>query len=71
MDLNKDVKYIKADRGEYGKEISPGAYYSLPVFDENMNIVDRIGYIYFTRLSEYSKEKYGNRLKIYVQSEKI
>lgn len=54
---NKDVKYIKADRGEYGKEISPGAYYSLPVFDENMNIVDRIGYIYFTRLSEYSKEK--------------
>lgn len=54
---NKGVKYITPDKGEYGKNIAPGAYNTLPVFNENMEIIDRIGYMYLTRLDRYSKEQ--------------
>lgn len=52
---NEHVTFVTNDNGEYGKTVAPGAYHTVPIFDENMNIVDRVGYIYLTRLSEYSK----------------
>lgn len=53
---NEHVKFVTGNKGEYGKKDAPGAYQSIAIFDENMDIVDRVGYIYLTRLSEYTKE---------------
>ena len=53
---NEHVKFITKSKGEYGKNIAPGGYQSIAIFNENMDIVDRVGYIYITRLSEYSQE---------------
>ena len=53
---NEHVKFIIKSKGEYGKNIAPGGYQSIAIFNENMDIVDRVGYIYLTRLSEYSQE---------------
>lgn len=52
---NNHVKTISCDKGEYGKNVSPGAYISEPIFDDNMNIVDRIGFIYITNLHSSSE----------------
>lgn len=52
---NENVKIINPDLGEYGKNVPPGAYCNTPVFDENMNIVDRIRlFIYYKiRFQQY------------------
>lgn len=47
---NKHVETIMFDKGEYGKGVAAGAYVNEPVFDDNMNIVDRVGFIYLTNL---------------------
>ena len=52
---NKHVLFDTKDKGEYGKKVALGAYHSIPIFDENMNIVERVGYIHLTRLAENSQ----------------
>ena len=49
----QDVTFIEQDRGEYGKSLAAGAYVNEPIFDENMNIVDRQSFIYVTKLHKY------------------
>ena len=63
---NDDVKTKPYDTGEYGKGVSAGAYISEPVFDENMNIVDRIGFIYVTNLDRTSEtlKFYGTKINL-------
>lgn len=53
--VNKDISFVNEDKGEYSKKVAPGAYVNEPVFDDNMNIVDRKAFLYVTRMSEYSK----------------
>lgn len=52
---NDHVTYKALDLGEYGKNVGAGAYHSHPVFDKEMNIVDRVGFIHITNLTEYSE----------------
>lgn len=47
---NDHVKFIMSDKGEYGKGVAAGAYVNEPVFDDSMNIIDRVGFIYLTNL---------------------
>ncbi len=51
-----------------GQEVIPGAYHSWAIFDEHMNIVDRVGYLYVTKLPEYSKTAkfYNTRINLAV-----
>lgn len=51
--VKQKVNFLEQDRGEYGKRLAAGAYVNEPVFDEDMNIVDRQSFIYVTRLSKY------------------
>lgn len=51
---NNHVTENGLDLGEYGKSVGAGAYHSFPIFDEKMNIVDRVGFIHLTNLSENS-----------------
>ena len=63
---NNHVKIISYDKGEYGKTVSSGAYISEPIFDEDMNIIDRIGFIYITDLYSNSKTAkfYGTKINL-------
>ena len=63
---NNHVNTISLDKGEYGKEASSGAYVSESVFDSDMNIVDRVGFIYITNLYEGSNAAkfYGTRINL-------
>lgn len=54
-DINKGIEFVSENRGEYGKGMAPGAYNTEPVFDENMNIIDRKSFLYVTELSNNSK----------------
>lgn len=49
---NKHVKFNDSDNSEYNAVNAPSAYTTNAIFDENMNIVDRVGYIYLTKLNE-------------------
>lgn len=63
---NNHVESKSSDKGEYGKLVSPGAYVTEPVFDDKMNIVDRVGFIYLTNLYSYSStaEFYGTKINL-------
>lgn len=63
---NNHVKEIACDKGEYGKKVSPGAYVSEPIFDDNMNIIDRVGFIYVTNLyrSSETSKFYGTKINL-------
>ena len=63
---NDHVKFISCDKGEYEKADAPGAYMGEPVFDENMNIVDRVGVIYLTNLYSNSETAkfYGTKINL-------
>ena len=50
QERNNHVTFNSYNLGEYGNNVSPGAYVDEPVFDENMNIIDRVGFIYLTNL---------------------
>ena len=52
---NNHVTEKGLDLGEYGKPVGTGAYHSFPIFDRKMNIVDRVGFIHLTNLSENSE----------------
>lgn len=63
---NTHIKIIEDDLGEYNKLPTPGAYVSQPVFDDEMNITDRMGFIYLTNLDDYNstKEAYGTNINL-------
>ena len=63
---NNHVKFKFEDRGEYGKKVGYGAYCHRPIFDDEMNIVDRVGMLYITKLSKYSEEAkyYGTTINL-------
>ena len=63
---NNGVEFIEQDRGEYGKKLAAGAYVNEPVFDDNMNIVDRQSFLYVTRLSKYDSlcKVYGTDINL-------
>ena len=63
---NKHVKWITLNRGEYDNTTSPSAYVNEPVFDENMNIIDRVGFIYLKNLRENSETAnfYGTKINM-------
>ncbi len=63
---NNHITEIDIDRGEYDKSEMVAAYDSYPIFDERMNIIDRVGFIYLTRLPEYRKtaQYYNTRIDI-------
>lgn len=63
---NEHVRTMLYDRGEYGKEVSPGAYVNEAIFDDDMNIVDRVGIIYLTNLYSNSKTSkfYGTKINL-------
>ena len=63
---NNHVKTIECDKGEYGKKVSTGSYISEPIFDDDMNIIDRVGFIYVTNLysSSETSKFYGTKINI-------
>lgn len=64
---NKDVTFAEEDRGEYdNRGVAAGAYVNEPVFDEDMNIVGRNGFIYTTKLDRGSRLAtfYGTRINL-------
>ncbi len=63
---NNHVTTIECDKGEYDRGTPYGGYVNQPIFDENMNIVDRVGFIYLTNLDEGSStaEFYGTRINL-------
>ena len=63
---NNHVKFKYEDRGEYGKKVGVGAYCNKPIFDDEMNTVDRVGVLYITKLSEYSRvaKYYGTSIDL-------
>lgn len=65
MGRNDHVKSIDMDCGDYGKN-AQGTYQSEMVFDEHMNIIDRIGIIWLVNLSEESPTRafYGTRINL-------
>ena len=64
---NKDVTFVQEKRGKYDDMgVASGAYINEPVFDKDMNIVDRKGFIYVSKLPnniEISKV-YGTRINL-------
>ncbi len=65
-DTNKDIKFEQEENGEYGKGVAAGAYINEPVFDDDMNIVDRQSFLYVTELYNNSKlrEVYGTSINL-------
>ena len=63
---NSDVTIIDEQNGEYGKTVTPAAYCPRPVFDAQMNLIDRIGFIYLTNINQYSSavQKYGTQINL-------
>lgn len=63
---NKHVKFLEKDLGEYGQGVAPGAYVTEPIFDDDMNIVDRKGFLYVSKLSKYSSlvDVYGTQINL-------
>ena len=63
---NSHVTFNDKDRGYYGKVVAPASYRYAPIFDENMNIVDRVSFIYVTNLSKNDKvhEAYGTMIDL-------
>lgn len=63
---NNNVESKSYDKGEYEKVVSPGSYVTEPVFDDKMNIVDRVGFIYLTNLYNHSSvaEFYGTKINL-------
>lgn len=63
---NNNVESKSYDKGEYGKGDAAGAYVNDPVFDDNMNIIDRVGFIYLTNLDSDSStaEFYGTEINL-------
>lgn len=63
---NNHVKFKYEDRGEYGKKVSVGAYCNEPIFDDEMNIIDRAGALYITKLYKNSEtaKYYGTRIDL-------
>lgn len=53
---NNHVKFTENDKGEYGKVVAPASYVTMPIFDENMNIIDRASILYITNLNENVEE---------------
>lgn len=49
----QEVSFVQADTGEYGKTQAAAAYINEPIFDKDMNIVDRQSFLYVTKLSKY------------------
>jgi len=60
------VKFKYQDNGEYGKTPSAGGYVSEPVFDDNMNLVDRKSFLFVSKLSEYNElsQVYGTDINV-------
>ncbi len=50
---NSQVTFNEASNNEYDKVVAPAAYESEPIFDEQMRVVDRLGYIYLTNNNKY------------------
>lgn len=63
---NDHVKTTLYDKGEYEKTVSPGAYVNEAIFDNNMNIIDRVGFIYLTNLYSNSDTSkfYGTKINL-------
>ena len=64
---NENVTLVEMGKGEYEKRGANSAYVSEPVFDDNMNIIDRIGFIYVTTLpsrSQNTEQMYGSRINL-------
>jgi len=63
---NNGVKEAYSNKGEYGKQVCPGVYVTEPIFDEDMNIVDRMGFVYITNLHRNSEtaQFYGTDINL-------
>ena len=63
---NTHVKQISYDKGEYEKSNRQGGYVNQPVFDEKMNIIDRVGFIYITNLNDNGETAkcYGTKINL-------
>lgn len=63
---NQNVKEESYDLGEYGNGVAPGAYVNQPIFDDNMNIVDRVGFLYTTNLYSQGETAkfYGTKINL-------
>lgn len=63
-DINQHIIEESADFGEYGKKVSPGAYVSEAILDENMNLQGKKSFIYISRVSGKAKEFYGTDINV-------
>jgi len=64
---NRDITFLDADQGEYGKtEVADGAYISEPIFDDEMNIVGRNRMIFVKELSSWDslRETYNSDINL-------
>lgn len=63
---NDHVKTVTLNKGEYGKKQAYGAYVNEPIFDDQMNIIDRVGFIYLTNLNSNSEVSkfYGTKINL-------
>ena len=68
--LFKDVKdrvtFVKSSQSLYSKTFGKGGYVTEPLFDDNMNLSGRVGYIYVSRISENDKlkDKYSTTINL-------
>lgn len=63
---NNHVKYGGVSLGEYCADVAMAAYSYDVIYDRNMNVVDKIEYLYITNLSQNSAlaEEYGTRIDL-------
>lgn len=63
-DINPHIIEGELHIGEYGKNVSDGAYFSKPIIDENMQVIGKKSFIYIQKVEGEQKEFFGTDINV-------